>query len=257
MRLLFISLFVLSFSFAFSQNDCKKKYEKEDYVPKNLNDAVSYLECQWSEEDKAEFKSKPEEQAVTELHFGTGQAIRNNWNLWKKGKNRLELFFNIRGISHPDDISSIILTSFHRHLNQKDIELKEQIDYYKSYWEKAKAEYEEIEKKREEECEKEFLTFEIGDTVKIEYKVNVQNNLAWIYRIQKYPKLDEEPNCYVTAIVKKKKKNTRKKGKYTLTILVTDICGHSEAVLSGLDGRFRVGEVYDFFSLMYYKISKK
>jgi hypothetical protein len=225
-------------------------------VPKNLNDAISYLDCKWSDKDKEDFKNTPEDDAVTELHFGTGQAIRNNWGLWRKRKNRLNLFFNIRGIRHPDDISSIILTSFHRHLNSKDIDLKRQIKYYKEYWKKARIEYQEKEKRQNEECEKEFLTFVVGDTIKIEYKVNVQNDLAWIYRVQKYPDLNEEPNCYVTAIVTKKREKTRKRGNYTLTILALDICGHKEAIYSGLKDRFRVGETYNFFSLRYYKISK-
>lgn len=121
-----------------SQNPCKKKYEKENYVPKNLNDALNYLECTWSESDKEEFKNKKERSAVAELHHGTGRAIRNSWGLWKKRKNSLSRYFKRYGIFHPDDISSIILTSFHRKLNNKKLDLEKQAKRYIDYWERLK-----------------------------------------------------------------------------------------------------------------------
>ena len=34
-------------------------------------------------------------------------------------------------------MSSIILTSFHRKINSKDINLESQIDFYRKYWEKV------------------------------------------------------------------------------------------------------------------------
>lgn len=94
------------------------------------------MNCEWSESDKTEFKNKEEKEAVAELHFGTGMSIRNNWGLWK-GKNKLPKFFRSKGIFHPDDMSSIILTSFHRQLNDKPIDLDEQVELYKDYWRKG------------------------------------------------------------------------------------------------------------------------
>jgi len=257
MRLLLISLFVLSFSFSYSQNDCKKRYEKEDYIPKNLNDAISYLECQWSEKDKEEFKNKPEDDAVTELHFGTGQAIRNNWNLWKKGKNRLEMFFNIRGISHPDDISSIILTSFHRHLNDKDIDLRTQVKSYKQYSKNARKRYEEEQRQLSEKLKIEFEKYSIGDTVLIDFKLH-KNRLIWAYPVQGYPDLNEKGNCLVTGIVTGKR--IRKHKDYTLCVKIIEICEHEEVFWSSIHekhGNFKVGGEYNFFSIKHFKISKK
>ncbi|NJW55826.1 DUF6794 domain-containing protein, partial [Salinimicrobium oceani] len=92
-----------------------------------------YLNCQWSESDKIEFQNKEENTAVTELHFGSGMGIRNGWELWE-GKNRIARYFKRKGISHPDDMSSIILTSFHRTLNNRPIDLNGQISYHKKYW---------------------------------------------------------------------------------------------------------------------------
>jgi len=57
-----------------------------------------------------------------------------DWQLW--GGSRLSKFFNDRGIYHPDDMSGIILDSYHRYLTGKDIKLDEQIKFYQDYWKK-------------------------------------------------------------------------------------------------------------------------
>lgn len=252
MKKIITFILFLTFGVAFSQVECDQF--GKDYTPKDLNDAVSFLECKWSDKDKTEFKNKSENDAVSELHFGTGMSIRNNWGLWK-GKNKLSKFFKSKGIFHPDDISSIILTSFHRHLNNKSIDLNSQIEYYKSYWENARNESEQTEQKQAELSEKEFDNFEINDSIKIAFKINKQGKNVWAYRIQKYPDLDEEPNCYINGTVVKKKNKTRKRGKYVLTILLTDICGNEKAIFSGAENGLKINQVYDF-SLMNFKITK-
>ena len=256
MRLFLGIIFLLSFNFGYSQNDCKKKYN-EDYVPKNLNDAVRYLDCMWSEKDKAEFKNIPEDEAVSELHFGTGKAIRNNWGLWKKRKNRLKLYFNIRGISHPDDISSIILTSFHRHLNNREIELKTQIKSYKEYWDNANKKYEEEQRLLSERLKIEFENYSLGDTVYIDFKLH-KNRRIWAYPVQGYPDLNEKGNCQVKGIVTGKR--IRKGKDYTLVIKIIEICEYKEVFWSAIHekyGNFKVGGEYNFFSIKHFKISKR
>lgn len=154
----FICLLVTFNQYIYTQDDCKKSYQTENYIPKNLHDAIAYLNCVWPESDKTEFKNNEEHDAVAELHFGTGMGIRNGWGLWK-GKNRITRFFKSKGISHPDDMSSIILTSFHRHLNNKPINLDEQIKYYKAYWEELEYNKKNITKK--------VKKLKVGDVLKI------------------------------------------------------------------------------------------
>jgi hypothetical protein len=122
-------------------------------LPKNLDEAVSYLQQKWSNTELANFKNKPEQDAVTELHLSAGMWIRNNWVHGDRDP-ALTNYFDSLGIYHPDDISSIILTSLHRTLNQKDIQLDKQVESYKAYWkpimdcqEKQKAEAVSIYKK--------------------------------------------------------------------------------------------------------------
>lgn len=91
-------------------------------MEKNLNDTIKY-----------DFKIAPEEVAGTKHHFGLGQGLRNGKELWKG--SLLRTYFRINGVKHPDDMSSIILTTFHRKLNDKPIKFKQQKKYYKEYWE--------------------------------------------------------------------------------------------------------------------------
>lgn len=253
MRILFLIL-VFKVGIGFSQNDCST-YEDE-YIPKNLNDAISYLDCSWPENDKAEFSTKDEGAAVADLHFGTGLSIRNGWDLWK-GKNSLSRYFKSLGIYHPDDMSSIILTSFHRHLNNKDVDLKGQVEYYKEYWEQANNEYEKENEILTERIKKEYKSYRSGDTVKVAFELYKNQNPIRVYPIQGYPDLNEEPNCYVTGIVRGKR--IRKGKDYTLILEIIDICGYEEVYWGDIYEKysnFKVGGQYDFFGLKSFKIRK-
>ena len=97
---------------------------------------------------------------MADAHFAAGQGIRNGWDLWK-GKKSLYRQFSSRGIKHPEDISSIILTSFHRRLNNKDIDFEGQVNEYKEYKKKNEIESKDRIKK--------FRTLNTGDTVKISF----------------------------------------------------------------------------------------
>ena len=52
------------------------------------------------------------------------------------GQSKLSRFFKSKGSFYPDDMSSIILTSFHRELNNKPINLDRQVSHYKEHWSK-------------------------------------------------------------------------------------------------------------------------
>jgi len=85
-----------------------------------------------------EFKHTPEKGLVS-YHHSLGRYIRNSRNMWGSeedtmGKWLLKEWFESKGITHPDDMSSIIILSAHRHLNNKDIKLEAQIEHYKKYW---------------------------------------------------------------------------------------------------------------------------
>jgi len=158
-RLIIIIILILP-TFLLGQTDCEKYVEK--YIPIDLNDAISYFECKWPEKDLNWFKNKEEQEAVAELHFGTGMSLRNSWKLWA-GTSEISKYFRDLGINHPDDMSSIILTSLHRKLNELEIDLDNQIKYYKDYW--SKSELKESQRKKEE-----FNAFKIGDKIEFSYE---------------------------------------------------------------------------------------
>lgn len=120
---------------------------KEIEQPSSLEACFEYFDKKLI--DKDEFKNTPERKAVGMCHFSLGMWMRNNWYLWwseqlaadykDKGypqeKPLLVKYFNEElGIFHADDMSSIILTSYHRKLNDLTLRLEEQAKKYQKYW---------------------------------------------------------------------------------------------------------------------------
>ena len=88
--------------------------------PKNLVEAVRYLEKTWSDTDKESLKNLSEDEAEYSMHFSTGLSIRNEWLYNEKDTSLVDYFHSI-GVFHPDEMSSIILSSLHRVLNGKKV----------------------------------------------------------------------------------------------------------------------------------------
>ncbi len=114
------------------------------YIPINLADCFKQIDSFWTDSTKNEIKGWTEDQFSGSAHMGFGLWMRNNWQLWRG--SRLSAYFNNLGIYHPDDMSGIILISYHRYLNKKEIELEEQIKFYQDYWKKANEENEQNKK---------------------------------------------------------------------------------------------------------------
>lgn len=126
-----------------------------------MEDCFVRINLFWNDSTKLQVKKWKENEFTGRAHLGFGMWMRNNWRLW--GGSRLSKHFNDLGIYHPDDMSGIILTSYHRYLNNKEINLNEQIKYYQDYWENS--EKEELKKKEEE-----FLEYKTGDTLEFNYR---------------------------------------------------------------------------------------
>lgn len=127
-----------------------------DYVPKTLEECYQYLDKYL--QDIEVFKNYPEENVMGIAHMTLGRWIRNKWYLWwseelynrvkdqnpsyPSTKPELVDFFNKLGIEHADDMSGIIIISYHRKLNNKAIDfeyiekqINEVIEYYKNKYE--------------------------------------------------------------------------------------------------------------------------
>ena len=157
------------------------------YIPKSLDDCFVTLNKILPDSIKNEFELMEENEAVSRSHFGLGIWMRNNWGLW--GGTRLSIYFNELGVYHPDDMSGIILTSYHRYLNSKELKLEDQIKYYQKYWEEINKQEEETEKK---------------------IRLKIEKNLRWLkdnnIELNVLPKENQKDilySCDSTLIVKK------------------------------------------------------
>lgn len=140
-------------------------------LPKNLDEAVLYFRQHWTQTELDSFKNKAERDAVIELHRGTGMWIRNNW-VYGDRDTALRNYFKDLGIYAPDDISSIILTSLHRTLNNKDIELEKQVASYKAYWQPII----DCKEKQKIQAVSNYNRFKVGDNITICMPVDTAEN---------------------------------------------------------------------------------
>ena len=106
-----------------------------DRVPTTLDEALKMLD-EWMPQQDREFITKLEDTPVDLMHFGLGMSLRNNWSLWEKDMP-LVRWFNERGITQPDDMSGIILTSLWRRFLGEEIDLEGQIKSYQDFWTKS------------------------------------------------------------------------------------------------------------------------
>ena len=109
-------------------------------VPKNLEECYVALD-EMKIPDRESWLKDDERTAMSWSHHGLGMWIRNNWDLWAVHntpfwEEGLSDYFNKIGIKHPDDMSSVILTSYYRYKNGKDIELEKQVEEIQSFYKK-------------------------------------------------------------------------------------------------------------------------
>jgi hypothetical protein len=95
------------------------------YIPKDLQDCFRELDKMLTENNREEFKTS----YPISYHMGLGRNLRNRWGLWTS--SRLREYFLDLGVTHPDDMSGIILTSYNAYLNGREIDLEKQLSKYR------------------------------------------------------------------------------------------------------------------------------
>lgn len=232
----------------FAQDVCDKY--QNNYIPINLTEAIECLNCEWSDSLKIKFKNSPK----SDLVFYGGMGLRNAWELWP-GRNKLSKYFKKLGIYHPDDMSSIIIESFHRQLNGEPILLDQQIKMYLEYWKEVKRKDRIILDSLNLIFGKKFKSLSKGDTVQIQFNIYEEEGR----RIQQYPLYKDDCNCLVEGILKSKTVRKKKyfRGKYELHVKVISICGLNEILFRMEDTELKVNKTYKFFNLDDYRVSKK
>jgi hypothetical protein len=93
------------------------------YIPKNLGECFIELDKLLSEIDRKEMQALPKRDDMIGYHFSLGMWMRNNWVLW--GGSRLQKYFIDKGVTDPEEMSTIILYHYHDWLNGKKETWKE------------------------------------------------------------------------------------------------------------------------------------
>jgi len=104
-------------------------------APRTLEEALAALEKALPEKTMQDLRESSDERLVNEYHHGLGTWVRNEWGLWRGGP--LRDHFHALGLTHPDDMSSVILTSFWRRLHNQPLRVEEQIKHHQDYWRAA------------------------------------------------------------------------------------------------------------------------
>lgn len=167
MNIRYLSILFLTFSFL----SCNQ----QEKVPKELKFSFEYLNENWGFKEIEIFKniSKNDSTKPRNYHFGIGMHLRNNLLRHHEQSEMLTKFFDSIGIHHYDDMSSIILASYHRYLNKENIELQSQVNKYVEYWKPIF----ECEKNQKIKAVKTYNRFKIGDSIKVKMPVSENNSV--------------------------------------------------------------------------------
>ena len=103
-------------------------------LPNSFEESLEQLDTLINDEMKEWIKCLPDGEFAAYVHHGFGTYLRNNWGLW--GESKLAINLRMKGLSHPDDMSGIILHSYQRKLKKEKIKFEEQVKHYQDYWNK-------------------------------------------------------------------------------------------------------------------------
>jgi len=98
------------------------------YIPEDLGDAFAQFNRLIDKESKQRFKNVPEEIAARKLHFSLGRWIIHNWGFY--GGSRLSAYLQDIGLSYPDDMARLLIITYHRYLNKKDLDVKNLVTHF-------------------------------------------------------------------------------------------------------------------------------
>ena len=116
--------------YLFGQSDSKKDTK---YKPKDFNESLIQLDKLLPDSTKGQIKIMTEEEFMCKSHFSTGTWIRNYWlyNRYLFGlivtQSDLRKDLQSKKLFNNDDMSSLILRSFYRKLQNKDLQVDQQI----------------------------------------------------------------------------------------------------------------------------------
>ncbi len=92
------------------------------YIPKDLAEAFVQLNKLTEPSARQTFATLPEQAAYRELFHSFGRWIIVNWGFY--GGSRLSHYLRQMGLTHPEDMAEMVITTYHRHLNKRPLDPK-------------------------------------------------------------------------------------------------------------------------------------
>ena len=100
------------------------------YVPRDLNDAMETLERLTSAESREAYASRGEDEVVEKLWFSFGRWIATNWGFYDG--SRFSAYLRRLGVDTPDGQKEFVMRAYHRHLNGRDLDVRQLAEDYKA-----------------------------------------------------------------------------------------------------------------------------
>lgn len=107
------------------------------YIPMDLNDCFKQLDKLMDNEVREKFLSFSDEEVDARTHGSLGVWLDAKWSL--RLGSRISAYFNKMGVPHPDYMVGLVIRSYHRHLNKRDLDLKKQLSEFKEMWKIRRA----------------------------------------------------------------------------------------------------------------------
>lgn len=92
------------------------------YIPEGLTDAFVQLNKLIAEADRKQLATYPEELVARNLEGTLGRWIVYNWGF--EGGSRMSHFLKNIGLTHPNDMATFIIVTYHRTLNDQPLDVK-------------------------------------------------------------------------------------------------------------------------------------
>ena len=78
--------------------------------------------------------AKSADDICIQMHDGLGRWIRNNWELWSKTNRMCQWFKKEHGITHPDDMSSLLLGEAVARMRQEVFDFYGTVKRFHQHW---------------------------------------------------------------------------------------------------------------------------
>lgn len=108
------------------------------YIPRDLYDTFKELDKLMDEDAKAAFMAFSDAEVDRRTHGTLGVWIEHKWSMAEG--SRLSEYFRKMKVPHYDYMIGIIIQSYHRHLHQRDLDIKGQVIRFRALWQQKQKE---------------------------------------------------------------------------------------------------------------------